>query len=61
MEKCKFIPRDTKQELHTALRRAIGCFAVGDPRADNAKSYPKWIKHAEKCLAALRVEVGTTD
>lgn len=55
-------PTNTKQELHRALRRAIGCFAVGDPRSDGKRSqFPKWIRYAEKTLKALREEERTED
>jgi hypothetical protein len=55
-------PTNTKQELHRALRRAMGCFAVGDPRSDgDPKLFPKWVKYAEKTLKALRAEEGTED
>lgn len=54
--------RNTKQELHTALRRAIGNFAIGDPRSDGLKSnFPKWVLFAEKTLKNLRKEEGTHD
>lgn len=51
-----------KQELHTALRRAIGCFAIGDSRCEmNRSEWPKWVGHAEKTLKALRAEENTHD
>lgn len=53
---------NTKQELHTAIRRALGNFAIGDPRSDGPRSeFPQWVKHAEKTLKALRQEEGTHD
>lgn len=53
---------NTKQELHTALRRALGNFALGDPQSDGTrKEWPKWVALAEKTLKALRAEEGTHD